>query len=106
VLRPAVDQLYGGQAGRAARHGAGRRPGTGRLGGILWLILVPCLLLFAAEEFTPALPAAADAGPRWGYAGTTCGADRLDSSGRQKNVLGADLPSGDTVGEADELAIT
>jgi membrane protease YdiL (CAAX protease family) len=35
------------------------RPRTGRRGGLLWLILVPCLLLFGAEEFIPStMPAA------------------------------------------------
>lgn len=38
---------------------APRSPGTGRVGGLLWLVLVPCLLLFAIKEFIPALPTAA-----------------------------------------------
>ena len=32
---------------------APRSPATGRLGGLLWLVLLPCLLIFAAEEFIP-----------------------------------------------------
>lgn len=32
---------------------APRSPKTGRVGGWLWLVLVPCMLLFAAEEFIP-----------------------------------------------------
>lgn len=36
---------------------APRSPKTGRVGGLLWLVLVPCLLLFAAEELVPTLPA-------------------------------------------------
>lgn len=33
-----------------------RSPRTGRVGGWLWLVLVPCVLLFGAEEFVPNLP--------------------------------------------------
>ncbi|KGN40213.1 CPBP family intramembrane glutamic endopeptidase [Knoellia aerolata] len=32
---------------------------TGRRGGVLWLILVPLMVLFAAKEFLPTLPAPA-----------------------------------------------
>ena len=32
---------------------APRSPTTGRVGGRLWLVLVPCVLLLAAEEFLP-----------------------------------------------------
>jgi len=35
---------------------APRSPRSGRVGGLLWLVLIPCLLVFAAEEFIPALP--------------------------------------------------
>ncbi len=35
---------------------APRSPKTRRVGGLLWLVLVPCMLLFAAEEFIPTLP--------------------------------------------------
>ena len=38
---------------------APRSPKTGRAGGRLWLVLIPCLLIFAAEEFVPAFPPAA-----------------------------------------------
>lgn len=37
---------------------APRSPKTGRVGGRLWLVLVPCLLIFAAEEFVPSFPPA------------------------------------------------
>src|SRR3954469_22560289 len=37
---------------------APRSPATGRVGGVLWLVLIPCFLLFGAEEFLPELPAA------------------------------------------------
>src|SRR5215218_1524670 len=33
-----------------------RSPTTGRVGGRLWLVLIPCVLLLAAEEFIPSLP--------------------------------------------------
>ena len=36
-----------------------RSPRTGRVGGRLWLVLVPCVLLFGAEEFIPTFPSAA-----------------------------------------------
>ena len=32
---------------------APRSPTTGRVGGRLWLVLIPCVLLLAAEEFIP-----------------------------------------------------
>jgi membrane protease YdiL (CAAX protease family) len=32
---------------------APRSPSSGRVGGRLWLVLVPCLLIFGAEEFIP-----------------------------------------------------
>lgn len=35
---------------------APRSPKTGRIGGRLWLVLVPFMLLFAAEEFVPTPP--------------------------------------------------
>lgn len=35
---------------------APRSPRTGRGGGWLWLVLVPCVLLFWAEEFIPSFP--------------------------------------------------
>ncbi|HET7270990.1 MAG TPA: type II CAAX endopeptidase family protein [Rubrobacter sp.] len=35
---------------------APRSPTTGRVGGRLWLVLIPATLLFAAEEFVPTLP--------------------------------------------------
>jgi membrane protease YdiL (CAAX protease family) len=35
---------------------APRSPRSGRVGGLLWLVLIPCLLVFGAEEFIPALP--------------------------------------------------
>jgi membrane protease YdiL (CAAX protease family) len=35
---------------------APRSPRTGRVGGRLWLVLVPCVLLFTAEEFIPSFP--------------------------------------------------
>ncbi|MGZ8719580.1 MAG: CPBP family intramembrane glutamic endopeptidase [Aeromicrobium sp.] len=38
---------------------APRSPRTGHVGGMLWLVLIPFMLLFAAEEFIPAIPAAA-----------------------------------------------
>lgn len=38
---------------------APRSPKTGRVGGLLWLVLVPCLLIFGAEELIPAIPPAA-----------------------------------------------
>jgi uncharacterized protein len=34
---------------------APRSPSGGRVGGLLWLVLVPCLLIFGAEEFIPEL---------------------------------------------------
>jgi uncharacterized protein len=33
-----------------------RSPTTGRVGGRLWLVLIPCVLLLAAEEFIPSFP--------------------------------------------------
>jgi len=33
-----------------------RSPKTGRVGGWLWLVLIPATLLFATEEFLPTLP--------------------------------------------------
>ena len=33
-----------------------RSPRTGRVGGRLWLVLIPATLLFATEEFIPTLP--------------------------------------------------
>ena len=35
---------------------APRSPRTGRVGGRLWLVLIPATLLFATEEFIPTLP--------------------------------------------------
>lgn len=35
-----------------------RSPRTSRVGGVLWLVLIPCLLIFGAEEFVPEFPAA------------------------------------------------
>ena len=35
------------------------QPRTGQRGGRIWLILVPCLLLFGAEELVPSIPPAA-----------------------------------------------
>jgi membrane protease YdiL (CAAX protease family) len=35
---------------------APRSPRTGRVGGRLWLVLVPCVLLFTAEKFIPSFP--------------------------------------------------
>src|SRR5215208_1884853 len=37
---------------------APRSPTTGRVGGRLWLVLVPAVLIFAAEEFIPSFPPA------------------------------------------------
>ena len=39
---------------------APRSPRTGRRGGRLWLILVPCILLVAAKEALPKIPAPVD----------------------------------------------
>jgi CAAX protease family protein len=36
--------------------GAPRSPMTGRIGGRLWLVLIPCVLIFWAEEFIPSFP--------------------------------------------------
>ena len=36
---------------------APRSPRTGRRGGRLWLVLIPAVALFAAEQFLPSLPA-------------------------------------------------
>src|SRR5215212_1503450 len=33
-----------------------RSPATGRVGGRLWLVLVPCVLLLGAEELIPSFP--------------------------------------------------
>ena len=38
---------------------APRDPNSGRVGGRLWLVLVPCLLLFGAQEFIPGFSPAA-----------------------------------------------
>jgi CAAX protease family protein len=35
-----------------------RSPRTGRVGGRLWLVLIPCLLLFGVQEFIPSFPPA------------------------------------------------
>ena len=35
-----------------------RSPRTSRVGGVLWLVLIPCLLIFGAEEFVPEFPVA------------------------------------------------
>ena len=35
-----------------------RSPHTSRVGGVLWLVLIPCLLIFGAEEFVPEFPVA------------------------------------------------
>ncbi len=37
---------------------APRSPRTGMIGGRVWLVLVPCLLLYGLEEIIPAIPAA------------------------------------------------
>ena len=37
---------------------APRSPTTGRVGGRLWLVLIPAVLIFAAEEFIPSFPPA------------------------------------------------
>ncbi|HKH57701.1 MAG TPA: type II CAAX endopeptidase family protein [Rubrobacter sp.] len=34
-----------------------RSPRSGRVGGLIWLVLIPCVLLFAAEGFIPVLNA-------------------------------------------------
>jgi CAAX protease family protein len=39
--------------------GAPRSPRTGRVGGWLWLVLIPCVLIFWAEEFIPSFPSVA-----------------------------------------------
>jgi len=33
-----------------------RSPRTGRVGGRLWLVIIPCVLIFWAEEFIPSFP--------------------------------------------------
>jgi membrane protease YdiL (CAAX protease family) len=38
---------------------APRSPSSGRVGGRLWLVLVPCVLIFGAEEFIPGFSPAA-----------------------------------------------
>jgi membrane protease YdiL (CAAX protease family) len=38
---------------------APRSPKTGRVGGLLWVLLLPCVLLFTAKEFIPSLPTVA-----------------------------------------------
>jgi membrane protease YdiL (CAAX protease family) len=35
-----------------------RSPKTGRVGGRLWLVLIPCLLIFGVQEFIPSFPPA------------------------------------------------
>jgi membrane protease YdiL (CAAX protease family) len=35
---------------------APRSPRTGRVGGLLWFVLVPCVLIFWAEELIPSFP--------------------------------------------------
>jgi uncharacterized protein len=35
---------------------APRNPRTGRRGGLVWLVLIPAIAFFAAEQFLPALP--------------------------------------------------
>ena len=35
---------------------APRSPRTGRVGGRLWLVLIPCMLIFFGEEFIPSFP--------------------------------------------------
>jgi membrane protease YdiL (CAAX protease family) len=35
---------------------APRSPRTGRVGGWLWLVLIPCVLIFFGEEFIPSFP--------------------------------------------------
>jgi membrane protease YdiL (CAAX protease family) len=35
---------------------APRSPRTGRVGGRLWLVIIPCVLIFWAEEFIPSFP--------------------------------------------------
>jgi membrane protease YdiL (CAAX protease family) len=35
---------------------APRSPSSGRMGGRVWLVLVPLIVLFAAEQFVPSLP--------------------------------------------------
>src|SRR5215210_2315900 len=35
---------------------APRSPTTGRVGGRLWLVLIPCVLLLGAEELIPSFP--------------------------------------------------
>ena len=58
---------------------APRSPKTGRRGGLLWLILIPLVLVFAAEEFIPTL--SAPAGRNFG--------DFLSSHGGQSMLAGA-----------------
>ena len=36
---------------------APRSPSTGRAKGMLWIVLIPCMLIFGAEELLPAIPA-------------------------------------------------
>ena len=44
-------------APRSTLAEAPRSPRTGRRSRLLWLVLIPAMALFAAEEFLPSLPA-------------------------------------------------
>jgi uncharacterized protein len=60
ILRREQGSLSWAAAKDALWLHAPSQPRTGRRGGVLWLILVPCMLLFGAEEFVPELPPVAD----------------------------------------------
>jgi membrane protease YdiL (CAAX protease family) len=58
---------------------APRSPRTGRTGGMLWLVLIPCLLIFMAEEVVPAFPPAAGHNMAE-FLGSDAGADLFSGS--------------------------
>lgn len=53
---------------------APRSPTTGRVGGVLWLVLVPAALIFLAKEFVPGIPAVAGR-DLFGFLGSPAGRD-------------------------------
>ena len=58
---------------------APRSPRTGRVGGWLWLLLVPLVLLFASEAFIPTLPIPTGRDPS-AFLGSEAGADLVSGS--------------------------
>jgi CAAX protease family protein len=67
---------------------APRSPKTGRVGGLLWLVLAPCLLLFVAEQFIPSPPPVAGRDMS-ALLGSPAGADLLSGNWGWFGVIAA-----------------